>query len=91
MEERLKDLLERLYYFLRDYGLGVEAAEAIKRLIFALENNDIKRFKKEFKSSLIWGGAGSISDLDLKDRDKQKVLDSYLIELRELGSIFANM
>jgi hypothetical protein len=85
MDEKLKQLLEQLYFFLRDQGFSTQS-EKIRKLIYCVEINDIKKFRKEFKSSMIWGGGGSIRDIGLRDREKQSKLDDYVRELKNLGS-----
>jgi len=85
MDERLKQLLDQLYIFLRDQGFSKQS-EAIRRLMYCVEMDDVKKFRKEFKSSMIWGGAGSIKDIDLRDRKEQNKLDEHVKELKKLGS-----
>ena len=85
MHERLKELLEQMYYLLRDNGFSIQS-EAIIKLIYSLEVNDIKKFKKEFKSSMLWGGAGSIRDIDLMNKEIQTKLDNYIKELKIIGT-----
>ncbi|PZX59325.1 hypothetical protein LV84_01356 [Algoriphagus ratkowskyi] len=85
MDQKLNQLLEQLYIFLRDQGFSAQS-ETIRKLIYCVEINDVKKFRKEFKSSMIWGGVGSIRDIDLRDREKQNKLNVYMKELKELGS-----
>ncbi len=85
MNEKLKQLLEQIYFFLREHGFSVQS-ESIKRLMYCLEVGDVEKFRKEFKSSMIWGGAGSIRDIDLRNREEQNKLDKYVKELKEHGS-----
>lgn len=85
MDENLNQLIEQLYNLLRDQGYR-EQSETIKKLLYYFELNDTKNFRKELKSPMIWGGAGSIRDIDLRDKKKQITLDIYLKKLEELGS-----
>ena len=87
MNENLKQVLERLYYFLRDNAFSYQAEE-LRKLIYYIEIGDAKLFKKEFKSVLNSGGAGSIRDIEFRNTEKQNELDNYLNEIKQLGQTF---
>ncbi len=84
--DRLEKLLEELYLFLRNEGVGSNHAETVKGLIYSLQSNDLRLFRERFRSADLWGGSGSLRDIDLRDSEKQKVLSDYRNELKVLGS-----
>lgn len=84
MHTELKLLLENLYTFLRDEGFS-KLAVSILKLLQSLEQNNIKEFRRNFKSIDIWGGAGSISDISFRDSNKQGLLEKHLLDLKTLG------
>lgn len=86
MNESLKKVLNDLYVLLREEGFSSHLIP-ISKLIYYAENNDVKNYKKAFKSSLIWGGAGSIRDIDLRDPIKQNELNNYLKVMKDLSTI----
>jgi hypothetical protein len=82
MNDELNNLLQKLYLFLRGQGFAYQS-NIIRRLIYYAETGDYKNLKKGLKSSIIWGGAGSIRDIDLMDREKQLELETYLKDLKK--------
>jgi hypothetical protein len=85
MDEGLRSLLEDLYILLRGLGYSYQS-EIIKKLLYYVETNDVEKFKKTFKSSTIWGGAGSIKDIALQNDEMQRKLSGYITKLKLLGS-----
>lgn len=82
---QLKDLqvpIEKIYSLLRDEGFS-QHLPSIVALLVAIHKNDQSSFKKALKSSIIWGGSGSIVDIDLRDSDKNKMLQDNLARLRK--------
>ena len=80
----LHQALTALYTLLRDNGYG-SLTSSIGNLIYYLETDDVSNFQIEFNSSTIWGGAGSISDIEFRDSEKQKKLNEYLDIIQEKG------
>lgn len=81
---KLKSVLSDLYAFLRDEGYSVQAT-AILHLLYCVEQNDLKSFKKGFRSSIIRGGAGSVEDIDFREPEKRTVYTLNLDEFIRLG------
>ena len=85
MNTTAKDIIEKLeslYYLLRDEGFSSRSDE-IKNLIYALEKNDDKVFKENYSSRNIWGGSGSVLDIDFRNSEKNKIRDDALKALKE--------
>ena len=61
-----ENLLDELYVLLRDNGYSSESI-ALKSVIFSIKSNNQKNFLNSFKENIIWGGAGSLIDLDFRD------------------------
>lgn len=80
----LYDSLKNLYEILRDEGFSKEL-DSLNKLMYSLEINDLINFRKYFKSKDIWGGAGSIRDISIRDIDKQNKIDTYLKVIKNLG------
>ena len=79
-ENILKDL-EGLYFLLRDDAYPDHANE-IKKVISYLLKEDFFKFKKMYKSAVIWGGAGSIMDIDFRNELKNNKRDNVLRRLK---------
>jgi hypothetical protein len=82
MDKNIRILLEDIYLILRDLGYSYQS-QIIKKLIFCVETNDTKEFRKLMKSPIIWGGAGSIADISIQNHETQKRLSEYLKKLKE--------
>lgn len=80
----LYNSLMELYKLLREEGFGRQLTP-LNKLIYSLETNDLKGFKKVFKSRDIWGGAGSIRDISIRDVEKQNKIDTFLRIIKEQG------
>lgn len=81
-KDRLIEELESLYYLLRDEAYP-EHANEIKSVIMCLINQDNNSLEKTYNSSFIWGGAGSILDIDFRDINKNQIKDKALKLLKD--------
>lgn len=73
--------LTSFYIYLRDSGFSVHSNQ-LKSIISAIENNQHELFMKIFRSSIITGGAGSLLDLDFRDKNKNEERDMVLKKLK---------
>ncbi|NAS12665.1 hypothetical protein [Poritiphilus flavus] len=74
--------LKKLNSLLNEEGFSRNSSE-IKNLIYAIEKDDLEIFKKNYNSNNIWGGAGSILDIDFRDFEKNKTKHDTLKQLKE--------
>ncbi len=89
-KQDFKRVLEELYFFLRDEGLG-ERSKYILQVVSALETDNQTNFLKLLKNVELWGGSGSLFDFqfyggdNLKSSDeKNKKLHFLLYQLLKL-------
>ena len=84
-KEKLIIDLGNLYFLLRDHSY-VAQANALKKVLFFIENEDKGKFHELLSLSIIWGGAGSLRDIDFgnfKDNEqKEKTLDKLKAYLK---------
>lgn len=81
MDENLRLLLEDIYFILRELGYSYQS-QIIRKLIFYVKTNNLNDFRKLKESSIIWGGAGSIADISIKDYETQQKLSDLLDKLK---------
>ncbi|WP_425237714.1 hypothetical protein [Ulvibacterium sp.] len=81
-KEKVLEELKILYSLLNEEGFSRNSLE-VKNLIYAIETNDLEKFKTNYNSTAIWGGAGSISDIDFRDSEKNKMKDDSLKYLKK--------
>ncbi len=81
--EKLQEALDILYFFLRDEGFSIHS-NAIKKMLVHLKNEDLKKLKKEMKSAIISGGAGSMRDIDFRDDEKRFLFNNMLQAIDDL-------
>ena len=55
----------------------------IKSVIFSVKNNNEKNFLNSFKENIIWGGAGSLIDIDFRDAKMNQKKRIVLKKLRD--------
>jgi hypothetical protein len=84
---KLQNNLNNLYFFLRDEGFSIHA-QSIKRLLVFLQKKELKQLKKEMKSAIISGGAGSIRDIDFKSQEKSILFREILRNIDDVISRF---
>lgn len=71
IREKLLNALDNIYSILRDEGFSKQA-EYIARLIFPLTTKDDLLFKSRALSAEVWGGAGAVWEVDIRDYLKRE-------------------
>ncbi|GAB4519394.1 hypothetical protein [Flagellimonas sp. C4] len=85
MEEADKSILKKLTQLkelLISEGYNTLSME-INGFIYGIENEDLETFEKHYKSLNIWGGAGSLRDIDFRDYNKNRLRDDTLKSLKQ--------
>ena len=87
-QERLEELIEELYCFLRDEGFN-EESKGLKQALFHLKNGNLPLAEEEIRSASISGGAGSVFDIGFREKAKREYKDQLLDEIYNILGIKA--
>lgn len=79
-KELINDLTD-FYIYLRNNGHSVYSNN-LKSIIYSIDNNHHEAFLKVYKSSIILGGAGSLFDIDFRDKIVNKKRDVIFKKLK---------
>ncbi len=82
VNENLLEELNELYTLLRDKGFSSQS-NALKSVIFSIKNSNEKNFLNSFKENIIWGGSGSLIDIDFRDAKMNQKKRIVLKKLRD--------
>ncbi|MFM1999748.1 MAG: hypothetical protein RL204_1695 [Bacteroidota bacterium] len=82
-KERMTTLLTEMYQILRDSAYTAQAQE-ILQIMSAVHKEDQKAFKEKVISGAFNGGAGSVLDVYIEDKNQTKRLHSSMKDFLEL-------
>ena len=82
-KEQFENLLTEIYEILRDSAYKVQANWIIQ-ILSAVQKEDSKLFKQKVISSELLGGAGSVIDVWIDEKDKMKKLNSIMKDFLDL-------
>ena len=74
---------ENYVTYLKEDQLDGLSEGFIKSVIFSVKNNNEKKFLNSFKENIIWGGAGSLIDIDFRDAKMNQKKRIVLKKLRD--------